>query len=87
MTTYRNPKATNLRKYDYTFGKGKYSYSMILHSAQTGTLLIYLNKNQITEKNLNELEKVLSRFGFITDIFGIEYLKIGIKGNFIIMET
>src|SRR5690606_7946447 len=44
-TKYINPRETNARKYDYLFGKNKYSGSMILHSVQRGTLLIYFNKN------------------------------------------
>ena len=86
-TKYINPKESNLRKFDYTFGKGKYSYSMILHAVQRATLLIYFNKNQITKDNLDKLENTLSEFNFIKEVSGLNMLRKGNKGNYIIMET
>lgn len=86
-TKYVNPKESNIRKFDYIFGKGKYSYSMVLHAVQRATLLIYFNRNQITKENLERLEKTLSEFNFIKEISGLNMLMKGNKGNYIIMET
>jgi hypothetical protein len=86
-TKYLNPRESNKRKYDANFGKEKYSISMIMHSAQQKTILVYFVLNKVNRRNIKTLNKSLSKYNFIYKIFGIELLNKRKKGNFIIMET